>query len=68
MRLSKLENVSKRNVTLRHAMGGEFMLTPGNSVSNVSVSNLHEVSGQVRVTHDLTEVTEPVSGRTRLDD
>ena len=68
MKFSKVENTSNRNVTIKQASGAEFMLTPGNSVKNVSMSNLHEVSGQVNVTHDLTEVTEPVSGRIKLND
>ena len=68
MRLSKVENVSNGNVTIKQPSGAEFMLTPGNSVKNVTISNLHEVSAQVKVTHNLTEVTEPVSGRVRLND
>jgi len=68
MRFSNVKNVSNRNVTIRQPSGAEFMLTPGNSVGNVSVINLHEVSAQVKVTHDITEVIEPVRGKVKLND
>ena len=58
MRLTKLENVSSENVKIEQPSGGQFMLTPGNSVEHVEISNLHEVLGQVKVSHDLTEVVD----------
>ena len=67
MRLTKLKNVSNENVQIRQPSGGKFMLTPGNEVSHVEVSNLHEVLGKVKVTHNLTEVNEQRPSRTRID-
>ena len=67
MRLINLKNVSSGNVQIKQPSGAKFMLTPGNEVKHIEVSNLHEVLGKVEVRHDLTEVSEPRPGRTRID-
>lgn len=67
MRVSKIKNTSGSNITIEHPAGGKFMLTPGSEAQNVCVSNLHEVLGKVKVTHDLAEVTEVPAGKTRIN-
>ncbi len=67
MRIRKMKNVSNHNVSVKQPSGAEFMLTPGNSVENVQVSNLKEVLGDVSIKHDLTEVVTPGAGNTRIN-
>lgn len=67
MRVKRIENISNEVVNLKHKNGAETTLPPGQTLRDIDITNLSEVQGQVKATHDLTEVSED-SGKTRLDD
>lgn len=67
MRIKKLENISNEAVSLKHKNGAETTLPPGQTLRDIDITNLSEVQGQVKATHDLAEVNED-KGKIRLDD
>jgi len=70
VRVTKLQNTSEENVTVKHQDGVVSSVPPGGTLENVRITNLEEVQKKVSVTMNLGEIEERGrgQGRTQLRD
>lgn len=68
MKCSSITNTSDHSVYIKLAGGTQIMLPEGACLKNVTVTNLEDIREKVSVVPNLTEVTTPGGGTTRLDD
>jgi len=58
MKVTKLMNTSKDDVTLDLANGDKITLTPGSVCRDMEVTNINEIRENIEYTRNLTEVNE----------
>jgi hypothetical protein len=65
MRVSNLKNTSGGDVNVQLVNGATVVLPPGTGLKDTDVSNIESLRGKVKVTQDLTEVSQQ-TGKTRI--
>ena len=66
MRVTRLQNTSKENLNVQLVNGATVVLEPDTGLVNSDVANVESLRGKVKVTEDLTEVSQQ-TGKTRID-
>lgn len=66
MRVTRLQNTSNENLNVQLVNGATIVLEPNTGLVNSDVANVDSLRGKVKVTQDLTEVSQQ-TGKTRID-